>query len=42
MLVEMAGFPNVRHDDQVDSVSGAFNVITGQKARFKKLKFKAV
>lgn len=42
MLVEMAGFPNVRHDDQVDSVSGAFNVITGMKARFKRITFKSV
>jgi len=42
MLVEMAGFPNVRHDDQVDSASGAFNQITGEKARFKRIKFKSV
>ncbi|NIM22476.1 MAG: phage terminase large subunit [Candidatus Latescibacteria bacterium] len=42
MLAEFAGFPNVRHDDQVISASGAFNTITGLKSRFKRIPFKAV
>lgn len=39
MLAEFAGFPNVRHDDQVDSAAGAFNEITMGEERWKKIKF---
>jgi predicted phage terminase large subunit-like protein len=39
MLAEMAGFPNVRHDDQVDSGAGAFNEITADEKRWKDIDF---
>lgn len=39
MLAELAGFPNVRHDDQVDSGAGAFNEITGETQRWRDIDF---
>lgn len=39
MLAEYAGFPNIRHDDQVDSGAGAFNEIAASEERFKRIKF---
>lgn len=34
-----AGFPNIRHDDEVDSASGAFNEITAEEDRFRRIQF---
>jgi len=42
MLAELAGFPNLRHDDQVDSSSGAFNEITAQEQRWLDIEFLSV
>jgi predicted phage terminase large subunit-like protein len=39
MLAELAGFPNIRHDDQVDSAAGAFNEITADESRWKDIDF---
>jgi predicted phage terminase large subunit-like protein len=41
-IAELAGFPNMRHDDQVDSSSGAFNEITSEEQRWKEVKFLSV
>jgi len=42
MIAEMAGFPNIRHDDQVDSGAGAFNQIVSEESRWVDIKFLAV
>lgn len=39
MLAELAGFPNIRHDDQVDSSAGAFNEITAEEKRWRDIEF---
>lgn len=39
MLAELAGFPQIRHDDQVISATGSFNEIAVSEERFKKRKF---
>lgn len=39
LLAEFAGFPNIRHDDQVDSAAGAFNAIAAAEDRWAKIKF---
>lgn len=41
-LVEHGGFPNARHDDQVDSAAGSFNVSVEGERQFKRIKFLAV
>lgn len=38
-LAEHAGFPNAKHDDQVDSAAGAFNVAVEGERQFKHMKF---
>jgi predicted phage terminase large subunit-like protein len=42
MLAELAGFPNVRHDDQVDSGAGAFNEIAAEEKRWREMEFLSV
>jgi len=39
MLAELAGFPNIRHDDQVISAAGAFNEIAASEERWARTKF---
>jgi len=41
-VLELAGFPNIRHDDQVDSSAGTFNEITSEESRWKDIEFLAV
>ncbi|KKN47172.1 hypothetical protein LCGC14_0665680 [marine sediment metagenome] len=41
-LNELAGFPFGGHDDQVDSLSGAYKLITGEETRFRESKFVSV
>ncbi|KKL93594.1 hypothetical protein LCGC14_1873120, partial [marine sediment metagenome] len=41
-IAEHAGFPNQRHDDQVDSAAGAFNDITDEEDRWYGIKFVSI